>query len=164
MLKNQLFFVENRLSEDVVFTAQIMMQDPKIYFSTKAFYYYRAYREGALTTTNSIKRINDTLMMIDYTAELIKSREKYTFFIDQLCYEYLYLMLCIPLVEKNIKVESINLFKEFLSLLNLSNKIFINIMKYFINIFGVSITAYILFYVNKLRKIYIKIKENNFNE
>lgn len=73
--KTHLIFKEGILYEDVLFTAQIFLENPKLYFLDEIFYLYNK-REASITTSKvKIKNYNDIVNICDILLEDVKNKK-----------------------------------------------------------------------------------------
>ena len=63
IINNNLFFIKDRLYEDVVWTPQIFIKAKTVAFYNKAVYVYRLEREGQITSKISYKSLEDSILI-----------------------------------------------------------------------------------------------------
>lgn len=80
LIKNNLFFINGLLHEDIAFTSTVLFLTKKVRYSDKYFYYYRQNREGSIMKKLSYKNYLHLLYITNYLLNFIekeKHQDKY---------------------------------------------------------------------------------------
>lgn len=95
-VKNNLYFKEGILSEDVEWSIRLLLCLTSLDYVSNNYYYYRQSREGSISTTFSLKHIKDYKNFLNEGIQLITnskiSLEKKETIFNYLGYQYLVLM------------------------------------------------------------------------
>ena len=152
LINNKILFWEDAYAEDLDFTIQVFLNQPKILFIPIAYYHYRVGREGSLMNRTPVVRVLSTLTVLAYDIDLLqkcnaKWKEK---LIDSLQFEYvlnLALICEMPKLEQRKALKIVR--KEVLR--HSSDKI-VRIMYCMIKIFGVRFVASILSQIKRIKR------------
>lgn len=107
-------FLENRLSEDVDFTASVFLARPNILFSHSAYYVYVVGRGHSLMDKPDLRRLTDTVFVLERSiARLRESDFPYApQMIAQFQFEYiLNLALCVE-IDRRDRVDALALYQN----------------------------------------------------
>lgn len=75
LIKNNLFFIDGLLHEDIAFTSITLCLAKRIKYSDKYFYYYRQNREGSIMKKLSFKNYLHLLYITNYLLNFIEKEE-----------------------------------------------------------------------------------------
>lgn len=112
--EKQIRFLENRLSEDVDFTASVFLAQPDILFSHSPFYVYVVGRGQSLMDKPTLKRLADTVYVLERSiARLRKSELPYApQMIAQFQFEYILNLALAVEIGPNERREALALYKD----------------------------------------------------
>lgn len=95
-LKENLFFEEGVLSEDMDWSVRLLLSVNELNFTNKPYYYYRQSREGSISTTVSQKHISDMVDSIIKSIEFIDKSNvginRKNIIFNYLAYQFMVLM------------------------------------------------------------------------
>lgn len=72
LLENMLFFTENTYAEDIDFMTRLYLAGPKIRTAPLPFYYYRIGRSGSLMNGVPLKRVQDTVSVLENSIQRLR--------------------------------------------------------------------------------------------
>lgn len=152
--ENKLYFKKGILSEDIDWTIRLLKVAENFLYIEMPYYYYRQNREGSITNTISLKKLECNLLIIEkYSSKNLKlnyQQEINSF----MAYEFVIALYNYGLLTPKEKKLIINKLKKNKWILKYSNLNKIKFIKFFINIFGIENVAKILnIYKNFLTKI-----------
>lgn len=112
--KNHIRFLENRLSEDVDFTASVFLAQPKILFSHSPFYVYVVGRGQSLMDRPNLKRLSDTVYILERSiARLRRSGFPYaSLLIARFQFEYILNLVLSTEIDKGDRAEALALYRN----------------------------------------------------
>lgn len=107
-------FIENRLSEDVDFTAKVFLAEPEIVFSHSPYYIYVVGRGGSLMDCPDIKRLSDTVFIL---RQAIKKMHTSSFpyapqMIAQFQFEYILNLALTVEIDPEDRTEALALYQD----------------------------------------------------
>lgn len=152
ILSNLLYFEEKRLSEDIVWSAKVMLSAESIRYINKDFYTYRV-REDSITQSVGTKHICDLFEILDQLISIFYSVKKDTILSTALS-EYIAFQFCTLLVsirlntqdvKKNIKKAS-----RYKWLLKFDGTSTVKIVSITNKLLGFNLMSKLLFYYFKL--------------
>ena len=136
------------MSEDIHWSLHLYNLIDSIYVLDEPIYIYRQQRVGSITNTNSLKRIDSLIQIIDYwynyEYENEKSRELYY---NYLAYQYIILLTIVNKKDIRRKIDKFNTLLQYNK--NYKVKLATNLFK----ILGI-------FLGSKILGIYLKLKNN----
>ena len=145
LIRNNLFFVPNLLSEDVDWSIRVFLSADSFWYSSYEYYFYRQNREGSITNSVNSKRLLDLLSTIENHSKYTNTAyQEYVFAF--LAYElavvvllYAKLSPCLP--EKDDIAQKIT---NLSWLLGYGRTKKIKLVKLCYSILGLSTTSYLL--------------------
>lgn len=159
--ENKLYFKKGILSEDIEWTIRLLKVAENFLYIKMPYYYYRQNREGSITNTISLKKLECNLLIIEkYSSKNLKlnyQQEINSF----MAYEFVIALYNYGLLAPKEKKLIINKLKKNKWILKYSNLNKIKFIKFFINIFGIENVAKIL---NIYKNFLIKIEKLNKGE
>ena len=145
LIRNNLYFVPNLLSEDVDWSIRIILSADSFWYSPYEYYFYRQNREGSITNSVNPKRLLDLLSTIENHSKYTNTTyQKYVFAF--LAYELAVAILLYAKMspylpnKKDITQKIMNL--SWILGYGRTNKI--KLVKLCYSILGLSVTSYLL--------------------
>lgn len=138
--KNQLYFEENLLCEDIEFTTRVLLSNPDITFIHCPYYFYRIGRENSLMARPSFARLHDTIWALEQSiARMRQSEFPYAkAVIAQYQYEYLLNTAMIFEVERDARTRAKALFSQYRLVMADSQDHLVNRMRTAISMLGLN--------------------------
>lgn len=112
--KEQLFFPEKRLYEDLLFSFKYLIYSKNIDIVEKPLYHYFTKREGSITNTLNLKDSNDTLFTLQNLKEFLIKEKQYELLNSIEFKEYMFIWISravlfkLPFLENTTNKEEIN--------------------------------------------------------
>ncbi len=155
--KYNLYFIEKIYSEDIDWTARIILY-------SNSFFYYNTFQYVYRTNPNSVtknigkKNIVDLKNQIIRIVELSKTIEfedYYKWYMNYCAYQYITFLNCVASIDKNVDVNfEIDEMKNYSYLLTYNVNSKVKIVSKFNKVFGYKLTL-------KILKIFLKLRGNN---
>ena len=147
--KNEIRYLTNVLSEDVAYTADVLISKPELKFVHYPFYVYTVGRGDSLMDKPTLKRLEDTVYVLGYAVEKLRSSDlqQKACVMAQFQFEYLLNMALCWELEKRYRAAAFKLFADWRQILLASSDRAVRFGQIFLQIFGVkcfSLTMYIL--------------------
>ncbi len=152
--ENSISFLENRMSEDIDFTAKVFVAEPEIIFSHSPFYFYNVGRGNSLMDCPTKQRLEDTVLVISQSIKMLEaSKFQYAHCIEeQFRFEYLLNIAQIVEVNLNDQNEACSLFRDWMSILGNSRDVFIRLSCLYLRVLGLKRTAKALHILKVFRR------------
>lgn len=152
LINNKILFWEDAYAEDLDFTIQVFLNQPKILFIPIAYYHYRVGREGSLMNRTPVVRVLSTLIVLAYDIDLLqkcnaKWKQK---LIDALQFEYVLNLALICEMPKLEQGKALKIVRK--EVLKHSSDKLVRIMYCMIKIFGVRFVASILSQIKRIKR------------
>lgn len=156
LLEKNITFEEGRISEDVLYTIEVITNNPNIEYVHCPYYFYKMWRDGALTSTGNIKRIEDTVFMLKKSMDIMRNNSNLSFasgVMEQLSFEYFYLMPVIWELKNEDRKQAIHQFETSRNIFNMSDSARLNMLNFALKIFGVRLVSLVLYLVKRIRRL-----------
>lgn len=156
LIKNQIWFLENRTTEDVDYTAKVFLKQSKLVFWHNPYYFYRTGRYSSLVNQIDLKRIQDVTDILETTIQTVQQSDRLYAknIIEQFRLEYL---LNIVLLADNLSPQAKYCFKSWKTVLGQSSKVYLRLSSVLIRFCGLEKVSICLRWLRKMRRI---IKSN----
>ena len=142
--ENELYFQKNLLSEDIEWTVRLLKVANNFLYINIPYYYYRQFREGSITNTNNLKRIECIISIIKkYSNKNIRLeyQEEINSF---MAYEFIVILYNYSLLLDEEKKNLKNELKKLEWILDNSYLKKFKIIKYMLKILDYNITSLLL--------------------
>ncbi len=153
--KNEIIFKENYLSEDIDYTTKVFMNTKNIIYYHNPYYCYRVGRKNSLMDIVNIKRVNDTIRIIENSVEDILKSDLFLYkelMIKKFLFEYILNIATIYEVPEKDRYKAKEIFKDTRYMLNANFYAFAKVLYILTGIIGMMPIAYILLCVKKIKR------------
>ena len=159
--KNQIYFLENKLAEDMDFTTRVLLANPSMIFCHCPYYVYRVGRENSLSEGLTLGRFADSIMVAKNCIEYVKETNLpyKSLLLARLQREYVAYLSSLLRVDKKDRKSAIYLCKDWEKALKDSQSDIVKIIFASLSILGIPATAYLLYFVKSIRNF---IRDNLF--
>lgn len=140
--QNDLYFLEGMFSEDVEWTIRVLNLAKTFNCIEEPYYYYRQNRISSITNSIKFQSVSGILHSLEFW-ENTQSENRNEIF-SFLSYEYVILLLMFNRIEKEKRNILYTYLLKYKYILKYSKYKKVKIVSYFMNIFGIKITAYVL--------------------
>lgn len=152
--QNGIRFMENRLSEDIDFTASVFLSDPKIIFTHSPYYVYVVGRGQSLMDRPNLKRLSDTVFILERS--IARLRESKFLYADQMIsqfqFEYILNLALTVEIEPTERREALALYQNWRQTLAGSRDPAVRWAQRIIGILGIKPAGYGLHFLKLLRR------------
>lgn len=159
--KNQISFLENKLAEDMDFTTKVLLANPNMIFCHCPYYVYRVGRENSLSEGLTLERFADSIIVakncIEYARET--NLPYRSLLLTRLQWEYVAYLSSLLRIDEKERKAAIYLCRDWKEVLKDSQSNIVKIIFVSLNILGVPVTAYLLYFVKSIRNF---IRDNLF--
>lgn len=158
--RNNIRFLENRLSEDIDFTASVFMAEPEAVFCHSPYYVYTVGRGESLMDRPDLKRLSDTVFVIRNTVDRLRdSGFRYApQLIAQFQFEYILNLALTVEIDPADRIEAAALYKNWRQVLSASMDPVVRMISCVIGLAGLKLTGYALHILKRLRRFVRKHK------
>lgn len=152
--RNELRFMENRMSEDVDFTARVFAAEPEIIFTHSPFYFYNVGRGASLMDRPTLHRLEDTVFILTGSIiYLAASKFRYARNLqDQFRFEYLLNMALAVEIDPVDRASALTLFQDWKQTLAGTGDPIVRSFGVLLRFLGVNNTAWLLHTLKMLRR------------
>lgn len=159
--KNQIYFLENKLAEDMDFTTRVLLANPSMIFCHCPYYVYRVGRENSLSEGLTLGRFADSIIVAQNCIEYAKETNLpyRSLLLARLQREYVAYLSSLLRVDKKDRKTAICLCKDWKKVLKDSQSDIVKIIFASLSILGIPATAYLLYFVKSIRNF---IRDNLF--
>ena len=164
LISNKIVFKENLLSEDIDYTTNVFLKTRNVVYYHNPYYCYRIGRKDSLMNIVNIKRVNDTVKIIESSvSQILKNRtfEYKELMTKKFLFEYILNIATIyevPYEDRN-KVKEI--FMNTIYILNKDFYGFGRLVYMIIRSIGIEPVAFMLLYAKKTKRLIRRIKLTN---
>lgn len=159
--ENQIIFKEDYLCEDIDYTTKVFMKAKNVVYYHNPYYCYRVGRKNSLMNIVNIKRVNDTVDIIESSINYIVSNNNFKYkqlMVKKFLFEYILNMATIYEVPKLDRYKAKKVFYNTRHLLNVNFYGFARLIYIMTGIIGIEPIAYLLLRAKKIKRIRKKIK------
>jgi len=159
--ENQIIFKENYLSEDIDYTTKVFMKANNVIYYHNPYYCYRVGRKNSLMNIVNIKRVNDTIDIIESSINYILLNKNFKYkqlMVKKFLFEYILNMATIYEVPKEDRCKAKEIFYNTKDLLNVNFYGFARLIYIMTGIIGIEPIAYFLLRAKKIKRISKKVK------
>lgn len=152
--KNGIRYLDNVMSEDVAYTADVLVVKPEIRFVHYPFYVYTVGKGDSLMDKPTLRRLEDTVYVLTYVVEKIlgSDLEEKNCVAAQFQFEYLLNMALCWEIDKSDRLAAIELFKDWREVLADSLDRLVKASRLVLGILGVKILGWGLHKLKLVRR------------
>lgn len=144
LIKNNFFFEINKLSEDIEWSINVLLNAETIDYFNHDYYFYRQNRFGSISNTVSYKNYIHIFNTIKKFVDKNEKKVKYQNVINALLsYEYIMVLSSLYKFEGDEYINLEQLLKEYKWLLNCGKYKRVKIVKMIVKVFGIKGTAFL---------------------
>lgn len=154
--KYQITFLENKNSEDMDYTTQVLMYQPRIIFWNKPFYFYRVGWGNSLMDVVSLKRVQDVTFVIENCIKRLDQQILHPYqslLQEQYRFEYLLNISLICEVRQPDKQTACCAFKNWRRVLRPAHTKEVKLFYCFMSICGLRAGSFILLVLKKIKRM-----------
>ena len=158
--KNGIRYLENIMSEDVAYTADVLTAKPEIRFVHYPFYVYTVGKGDSLMDKPTLKRLEDTVYVLGYAVDKLRGSdlEQKDCVAAQFQFEYLLNMALCWEIDKADRAAVFKLFKDWREVLADSSDRLVRFSRFMLGIVGVKIFGWELHELKIVRRFLRRLK------
>lgn len=152
-------FLEDRNSEDLDYTTQVLLYQPRIVFWNVPFYIYRVGRGNSLMDVVSLKRVQDVTTVIEHCIECLDEHSQVSYqklLQEQYRFEYLLNIALIREVPINDRRAACMAFQNWKRILQPTSSKPVRLFYYLLSMFGLQTCAWILLMIKQKKRALIR--------
>ncbi len=155
LLKNGISYLENVMSEDVAYTADVLIARPEIKFVHYPFYVYTVGKGDSLMDRPTFKRLEDTVYVLHYAVDKLRSSDlqQKDCLIGQFQFEYLLNMALIYEIAKANRQAAVNLFADWRRLLADSSDKAVKYSRIVMRLLGIRVCGLTMHIMKKIKRL-----------
>lgn len=160
LINNNIIFKENSLSEDIDYTTKVFMKAENVLYYHNPYYCYRVGRKNSLMNVVNIKRVSDTIKIIESNVDYILKSDKFGYkelMIRKFLFEYILNIATIYEVPIKDRIAAKKIFKDSIYILNKDFYHLGRVIYRIIGIIGIEPIAFCLLFMKKVKRTIRKL-------
>ena len=154
LMEHNIWFLENRLSEDIDYTTSVFLAEPNVVFLHTSYYVYGTGRGDSLMDCPNLKRLTDTVFILQSAIQRLRTSDFLyaPLMIARLQFEYLLNMALTVEIEPMDRNSAIELYKNWKTVLSNSADPAVSLGAFAIKVLGVRTVSQCLHYLKHIRR------------